>query len=162
MKKMMTVAMMILVAACCFAGTFKITLLSRVEKMDPQFVIRNTETGASGASVVYITDEIAKGDVRTGFDVIQSTNSNGVNIVDFTVSATELVARVGGRTYSTEGAGIVIDGVNHGAVAQFTRATVGAVAAGAVVESFEVVWPTSAALVQATYEACVTLSATAR
>ena len=62
MKKMMMTVMMILVAAaCCFAETHThtITLISRVEKQTPEYAIRNHETGETGASVLYITDEIA-------------------------------------------------------------------------------------------------------
>ena len=161
MKKMMMTAMMILVAAlCCFAGTHTITLISRVEKQDAQFVIRNAETGAMGASVVYCSDEIARQDVSTSFDIIQCNDSNGINSVAFTVSATELRAKVGGKTYSTNGVQVVMGGVSFGSEVSFTRTTVGAVAAGAVVDSFEVIWPTNSNLVDATYEACVVLTAT--
>ena len=161
MKKMMMTAMMILVAAlCCFAGTHTITLISRVEKQDAQFVIRNAETGATGASVVYCSDEIARQDVSTSFDIIQCNDSNGINSVSFTVSATELKARVGGKTYSTNGVQVVMGGVSFGSEVSFTRTTVGAIAAGTVVDSFEVIWPTNANLVDATYEACVVLTAT--
>ena len=162
MKRMMTAMMMILVAAaCCFAETHTITLISRVEKVDAQYVIRNNETGAVGESVVYTTDEIAKADVRTSFDVIQSCESNGVNMAQITVSATELVANVNGRAYSTDGVQISMGGKVFGSSVSFARQTVGYVAAGTVVESFEVIWPTSENLVQATYEACVTLTAVA-
>ena len=163
-KRMMMIAMMILVAvACCFAETrtYTITLLSRVEKKDAQYVIRNSETGAIGESVVYSTDEIAKGDVRTSFDIIQSCESNGVNMAQFTVSATELKANVNGKSYSTDGVLIVMDGQGFGSSVSFTRSTFGYIAAGTVVEGFEVVWPTSADMVQATYEACVTLTTVA-
>ena len=162
MKKMMTAMMMILVAAaCCFAETHTITLISRVEKVDAQYVIRNNETGAIGESVVYTTDEIAKADVRTSFDVIQSCESNGVNMAQITVSATELVADVNGRAYSTDGVSIVMDGQAYGSSVSFARQTVGYVAAGSTVASFEVVWPTSENLVQATYQANVTLATAA-
>ena len=101
MKKTMMIAVLILVAAaCCFAETHTITLVSRVEKQDAQFVIVNRETGKSGASVVYTTGEIARHDVSTSFDIVQSTDCNGINAVSFTVSATELVARVNGKKYS--------------------------------------------------------------
>ena len=161
MKKMMMTAMMILVAAlCCFAETHTITLISRVEKQDAQFVIRNAETGATGASVVYCSDEIARQDVSTSFDIIQCNDSNGINSVAFTVSATELKAKVGGKTYSTNGVQVVMGGVACGSEVSFTRTTVGAVAAGTVVDSFEVIWPTNSDLVDATYEACVVLTAT--
>ena len=162
MKKTMMIAVLILVAAAaCFAETHTITLVSRVEKMDPQFVIRNNESGETGASVVYTTGEIAKHDVATSFDIIQSTDCNGINAVCFTVSATELVARVNGKLYSTNGVSIVMDGQAYGNTVSFERTTTCAIAAGAVVGSFEVIWPTSANLVNATYEACVTLTATA-
>ena len=164
MKKMMTAMMMILVAAaCCFAETHthRITLVSRVEKRDAQYVIRNNETGAVGESVVYSTDEIAKADVRTSFDVIQSCESNGVDMAQITVSATELVANVNGRAYSTDGVQISMGGKVFGSSVSFARQTVGYVAAGSTVASFEVVWPTNQNLVQATYEACVTLTAVA-
>ena len=152
MKKTMMIAVLILVAAaCCFAETHTITLVSRVEKMDAQYVIRNNETGETGASVVYTTGEIAKHDVSTSFDIIQSTDCNGINAVSFTVSATELVARVNGKLY----------GQAYGNTVSFERTTTCAIAAGAVVGSFEVIWPTSANLVNATYEAVVTLTATA-
>ncbi len=162
MKKTMMIAVLILVAAaCCFAETHTITLVSRVEKMDAQYVIRNNETGETGASVVYTTGEIAKHDVSTSFDIIQCTDCNGVNAVRFTVGATELRARVNGKSYSTDGVSILMDGVKFGSTVSFERTTVGAVAAGAVVGSFEVIWPTNANLVNAVYEACVTLTATA-
>ena len=162
MKKTMMIAVLILVAAaCCFAETHTITLVSRVEKMDPQFVIRNNESGETGASVVYTTGEIARHDVCTSFDVIQSTDCNGRNTINFTVSATELRANVNGRVYSTKGVSILMDGQVYGNTVSFARNTVGAVAAGATVASFNVIWPTSAELVQAVYEARVTLTATA-
>ena len=164
MKKMMMTAMMILVAAaCCFAynNTQTITLVSRVEKRDPMYIIRNNETGETGASVHYITEQIAEQDVCASFDILQSCDSNGVNMVGFKVCATELMAVVGGRVYSTGGVSIVIDGIGYGSTAEFVRTTVGAVAAGSVVESFEVIWSTDSQLVQASYMACVTLEATA-
>ena len=164
MKKMMTVLMMILVAAaCCLAETHThtITLISRVEKQDPRYVIRNNETGEMGASVMYITDEIADQDVRASFDIVQSCCSNGINRVNFTVSATELVAFVGGQVYSTYGVDIEVGGTGYGSSVEFTKTTVGPVSAGTVAASFDVIWPTSENLVQATYTACVTLSTTA-
>ena len=164
MKKMMIAMMMTLVAAlCCFAETHThtITLVSRVEKVDAQYVIRNNETGAMGQSVVYSTDEISKADVSTSFDVIQSRHCNGVQNTVFTVSATELVANVDGRVYSTDGVSIVMDGQAYGSSVSFARQTVGYVAAGSSVASFEVIWPTSAALVEATYQANVTLATAA-
>ena len=101
MKKMMMTVMMILVAAaCCFAGTHTITLISRVEKQNPEYAIRNHETGETGASVLYITDEIAKQDVGTSFDIIQICHSNDFSKVQFTVSATELTAKVDGKVYN--------------------------------------------------------------
>ena len=159
-KMMMTVAMILVLAACCFAETHTITLISRVEKQDAQYVIRNHETGATGASVVYTTGEIAKHDVSTSFDIIQCCDSNGYNSVRFTVSATELRAVGDNKLYSTNGVSILMDGVQGGNRVSFVRTTVGAVAAGASVASFEVVWPTNSNLVAATYEACVTLTAT--
>ena len=162
MKKMTVAMMMILVAAlCCFAETHTITLVSRVEKLDAQYVIRNNETGATGASVVYTTGEIAKHDVRTSFDIIQSCDSNGYNSVLFTISATELRAVVNNKLYSTQGVAILMDGVQFGSTVSFERTTVGCVAAGATVASFEVIWQSNANLVEAVYEACVTLNATA-
>ena len=162
MKKTMMIAVLILVAAAaCYAETHTITLVSRVEKMDAQYVIRNNETGETGASVVYTTGEIAKHDVSTSFDIIQSSDCNGINAVCFTVSATELVARVNGKIYSTNGVSIVMDGQAYGNTVSFARTTTCAVAAGATVASFEVIWPTGANLVNATYEAVVTLTATA-
>ena len=115
MIKRMMIAMMILVAAaCCFAATHTHTiyLISTVEKLDAQYVLRNNETGAMGASVHYITEEISKQDVRTSFDIVQSCNSNGYNNVRLTVEATELVAKVNGKTCSTSGVSIIRDGVN--------------------------------------------------
>jgi hypothetical protein len=162
MKKMTVAMMMILVAAlCCFAETHTITLVSRVEKLDAQYVIRNNETGAVGASVVYTTGEIAKHDVRTSFDILQSCDSNGYNVVKFTVEATELRAVVNNKLYSTEGVSILMDGVKFGSSVSFERTTVGCVAAGTTVASFEVIWSTNSNLVDAVYEASVTLTATA-
>ena len=162
MKKMTVAMMMILVAAlCCFAETHTITLVSRVEKLDAQYVIRNNETGAVGASVVYTTGEIAKHDVRTSFDILQSCDSNGYNAISFTVEATELRAVVNNKLYSTEGVSILMDGVKFSNTVSFERTTVGCVEAGAVVASFEVVWQSNANLVDAVYEASVTLTATA-
>ena len=162
MKKTMMIAVLILVAAAaCYAETHTITLVSRVEKQDAQFVIVNRETGASGASVVYTTGEIAKHDVSTSFDIVQSNDCNGINAVAFTVSATELVARVNGKLYSTSGVSILMDGQSYGSTVSFERITDCAIAAGAAVASFEVIWPTSANLVDAVYEAVVTLTATA-
>ena len=162
MKKALLVLMMVLAAAVLFAETHTIVLVSRVEKQDAQYVIRNNETGAIGASVVYSTEEIAKQDVGTSFDIIQSCDSNGINTVEFTVSATELQANVNGKLYSTKGVAIEMNGRQYGSQVIFTRTTVGVVAAGSAVASFNVIWPTSAELVEATYEACVTLTATAR
>ncbi|MDT3389871.1 MAG: hypothetical protein LIR25_04700 [bacterium] len=162
MKKALLVLMMVLAAAVLFAETHTIVLVSRVEKQDAQYVIRNNETGAIGASVVYSTEEIAKQDVGTSFDIIQSCDSNGINTVEFTVSATELQANVNGKLYSTKGVAIEMNGRQYGSQVSFTRTTVGVVAAGSAVASFNVIWPTSAELVEATYEACVTLTATAR
>ena len=51
-------------------------------------------------------------------------------------------------------------GQSCGSEVSFTRDTVGAVAAGTVVDSFEVIWPTSAGLAEAVYEACVVLTTT--
>ena len=163
-KRMMMTALMILVAAaCCFAATqtHTIVLVSVVEKLDPQFVMRNNETGAIGTSVHYITEEIAKQDVRTSFDVVQSCDSNGYNRVNFSVSATELVSRVNGKAYSTDGVSIIMDGVQYGSSVEFARTICGPVAAGSVAASFQVFWPTNANLVQGSYEAVVTLTATA-
>ena len=78
MKKAMVIAIAVLITAfCCFAETQTITLISKVDKQYPQFVIRNNQTGETGSSVVYTTGEIAKRDVRVSFDIIQSTDSNG-------------------------------------------------------------------------------------
>ncbi|MBR4120789.1 MAG: hypothetical protein IKT95_03435 [Spirochaetales bacterium] len=164
MKKMMTVMMMILVAAaCCLAGahTHTITLISRVEKQKPEYAIRNHETGETGASVLYITDEIAKQDVGTSFDILQVCHSNCFSEVKFTVSATELIAKVDGKVYSTKGVDIVKDGVSYGSRIEFTETTVGLVEEGTVVASFAVNWPTDSNLVQASYTACITLETTA-
>ena len=104
MKKAMVIAIAVLITAfCCFAETQTITLVARVEKQYPQFVIRNNETGEIGSSVVYTTGQIAKRDVRASFDVIQSTDSNWFNTITFTVSATELKAAAKHKVYSTDG-----------------------------------------------------------
>ncbi len=160
MKRAVLVLLMVLVAAVCFAETHTITLVSRVEKVDAEYAIRNAETGKVGASVVYSTDEIAKADVRTSFDIIQINDSNAFGTVLLQVSATELTAKVDGKVYSTDGVTITMNGVEYGSEVSFVRYTAGATAAGAVVGSFEVEWPTSAELVEATYQACVTLTAT--
>ena len=160
MKRAVLVLLMVLVAAVCFAETHTITLVSRVEKVDAEYAIRNAETGKVGASVVYSTDEIAKADVRTSFDIIQINDSNAFGTVLLQVSATELTAKVDGKVYSTDGVAIRMNGTECGSEVSFVRYTAGATAAGAVVGSFEVEWPTSAELVEATYQACVTLTAT--
>jgi len=160
MKRAVLVLLMVLVAAVCFAETHTITLVSRVEKVDAEYAIRNAETGKVGASVVYSTDEIAKADVRTSFDIIQVNDSNAFGTVLLQVSATELTAKVDGKVYSTDGVAIRMNGTEFGSEVSFVRYTAGATAAGAVVGSFEVEWPTSAELVEATYQACVTLTAT--
>ena len=160
MKRAVLVLLMVLVAAVCFAETHTITLVSRVEKVDAEYAIRNTETGKIGASVVYSTDEIADADVRTSFDIIQVNDSNAFGTVLLQVSATELTAKVDGKVYSTDGVAIRMNGAEFGSEVSFERYTAGATAAGAVVGSFEVEWPTSAELVEATYQACVTLTAT--
>ena len=160
MKRAVLVLLMVLVAAVCFAETHTITLVSRVEKVDAEYAIRNAETGKVGASVVYSTDEIAKADVRTSFDIIQVNDSNAFGTVLLQVSATELTAKVDGKVYSTDGVAIRMNGAEFGSEVSFVRYTAGATAAGAVVGSFEVEWPTSAELVEATYQACVTLTAT--
>ena len=160
MKRAVLVLLMVLVAAVCFAETHTITLVSRVEKVDAEYAIRNAETGKIGASVVYSTDEIADADVRTSFDIIQINDSNAFGSVLLQVSATELTAKVDGKLYSTDGVSIAMNGVRHGSEVSFVTYTAGATAAGAVVGSFDVEWPTSAELVEATYQACVTLTAT--
>ena len=160
MKRAVLVLLMVLVAAVCFAETHTITLVSRVEKVDAEYAIRNAETGKVGASVVYSTDEIAKADVRTSFDIIQVNDSNAFGTVLLQVSATELTAKVDGKVYSTDGVAIRMNGTEFGSEVSFVRYTAGATAAGAVVGSFEVEWPTSAELVEATYQASVTLTAT--
>ena len=68
---------------------------------------------------------------------------------------------VDGQVYSTDGVSIEMDGVSFGSSVEFSRTTVGAVAAGTVAASFNVIWPTDASLVETTYTACVTLAATA-
>ena len=65
MKKAVLVLLMVLVAAVVFAETQTITLVSRVEKVNAKYAIRNAETGKIDASIIYSTDEIAKTDVRT-------------------------------------------------------------------------------------------------
>ncbi|MBO4279978.1 MAG: hypothetical protein J5891_09275, partial [Spirochaetales bacterium] len=77
------------------------------------------------------------------------------------ISATELVARENGKVYSTEGVSIKMDGVSYGSSFSFNRVMDRAYAAGTEVGSFEVEWNTNANLIDATYEACITLVATA-
>ena len=161
MKKAVLVLLMVLVAAVVFAETQTITLVSRVEKVDAKYAIRNAETGKIDASVIYSTEEIAKTDVRTSFDIIQINDSNSFESVLLQVSATELTARVAGKTYSTNGVSIEMNGVQYGSEVSFVRFVAGASAAGTVVGSFDVAWPTNSDLVDATYQACVTLTATA-
>ena len=162
MKKMAVVIMMALIAAlCCFATTHTIVLISTVEKTDAQYVIRNNETGAMGASVIYSTSAISRQNVSTSFSIIQSNNSNSRSTVNFAISATELVARENGKVYSTEGISIKMDGVSYGSSFSFNRVMDRAYAAGTEVGSFEVEWNTNANLIDATYEACITLVATA-
>ena len=161
MKKAMVIAIAVLITAfCCFAETQTITLISKVDKQYPQFVIRNNQTGETGSSVVYTTGEIAKRDVRASFDIIQSTDSNGFNTITFTVSATELKAARKNKVYSTDGVSILLDGQSYGSEVSFERTTATAVAAGTSVASFEVIWPTNDTLVKAVYQARVTLTAT--
>ena len=161
MKKAMVIAIAVLITAfCCFAETQTITLISKVDKQYPQFVIRNNQTGETGSSVVYTTGEIAKRDVRASFDIIQSTDSNGFNAITFTVSATELKAAKKNKVYSTDGVSILLDGQSCGSEVSFERTTTAAVAAGTSVASFEVIWPTNDSLVKAVYQARVTLTAT--
>lgn len=161
MKKAMVMAVAVLVAAfCCFAETHTITIVSRVEKQEPRFIIVNPETGDAGASVVYTTGEISRRDVTTSFDIVQCTDCNGKNAVALTVSATELNARANNKVYSTDGVSIIMDGQSFGTTVSFTRITECAVKAGTTVASFSVIWPTDADLVDAVYEACVTLTAT--
>ena len=161
MKKAMVMAIAVLVAVfCCFAETHTITLVSRVEEQDARFVIVNRETGDSGSFVVYTTGEIAGHDVKTSFDIVQCTDCNVQNALSFTVSATELKAKVDNRSYSTNGVCIRMDGQSFGSTVSFTRITECAVKAGTTVASFSVIWPTDADLVDAVYEACVTLTAT--
>ena len=161
MKKAMVIAIAVLITAfCCFAETQTITLISKVDKQYPQFVIRNNQTGETGSSVVYTTGEIAKRDVRASFDIIQSTDSNGFNTITFTVSATELKVARKNKVYSTDGVSILLDGQSCGSEVSFERTTATAVAAGTSVASFEVIWPTNDALVKAVYQARVTLTAT--
>ena len=161
MKKAMVIAIAVLITAfCCFAETQTITLISKVDKQYPQFVIRNNQTGETGSSVVYTTGEIAKRDVRASFDIIQSTDSNGFNNITFTVSATELKAARKNKVYSTDDVSILLDGQSCGSEVSFERTTTTAVAAGTSVASFEVIWPTNDTLVKAVYQARVTLTAT--
>ena len=54
-----------------------------------------------------------------------------------------------------------MNGVQYGSSVSFVKVVAGASAAGSVVGSFDVAWPTNSELVEATYQACVTLTATA-
>lgn len=160
-KKAMLMAFMTLVAVlCCFAETHTITIVSRVEKQEPRFIIVNPETGDAGASVVYTTGEISRRDVTTSFDIVQCTDCNGKNAVALSVSATELTAKANHMVYSTDGVSIIMDGQSFGSTVSFTRITECAIPAGTTVASFEVIWPTGANLIDAVYEACVTLTTT--
>jgi len=163
MKKALVAMILVLVAAFCYAetGTYTVTLVSKVEKVDAQYVIRNAETGVAGAAVVYTTGAIANQDVQTSFEIVQSNNSNSCATILFQISATELTAEVDGQLYTTEGVTIGMNGVNYGSTVSFARVTAGAVAAGTVIGQFNVEWKTNANLIDATYNACVTLSATA-
>lgn len=165
MKKAMTVLMVLLVAVLSISAlteTHTVVLISVVNVELPEFAIRNTETGEVGKSVVYSTSKITEGDVRTAFDIIQTNNSNYFGNLSFTVSATELMAFVNGRSYSTEGVQVIMNGVACGNSATFTKSFQGAtLAAGTTVESFEVLWNGNAALENATYEAAITLGYTA-
>jgi len=158
----MVLMVMAIAMFCAMAETHTIVLVSRVELEMPSFMLRNTETGEMGETVVYSTSEITEGNVSTGFEIVQANDSNYRGQVRFTVEATELMAKVNGRVYSTEGVQVVMNGTECGSSAEFTRAFMGATrAAGSVVNSFEVIWNANAELPQTTYQAAVTLTYTA-
>ena len=165
MKKLtmiMTILMAVTIAsAYAVTNTSTIVLVSVVNEVKPQYVLRNTETGEMGSTVVYSTDAITEGDVKTSFEVVQSNNSNYRGNVELTISATELMAKVEGKLYSTEGVAIMMNWNNLVNRANVNVEYTSTVKAGTVINAFDVIWTTNTNLVTATYEAAVTLNYTA-
>ena len=161
---MITIAMALSATAALNAAPMgnvqeqSIVLVSVVDEVVPQYDIENEDTKVRGQSIVYSTDSIAKGDVSTSFSIVQSNDSNCRGETAIVVSATELTAQIDGRTYTTEGVDIVMDGVSFGSSADMTHSYDGIVMAGCNVGSFTVNWKTNESLVDAVYQANITLS----
>ncbi len=160
MKKPALILLMILTAAVLCAETHTITLVSRVEKNDATYAVRSKETGRTDASVIYSTEEIPQADVRTFFDILRFNGGGPSRPVLIQISATELTARCGGKTYSTAGVSIGMDGIRHGSSVSFMEDPGPAESAVSVVGSFDVLWPTAPDLVPAVYQAGITITAT--
>lgn len=161
-KAMMVLVFAVLALTCAFAETYTIILVSRVELEMPSYMLRNTETGEMGKSIIYSTSEITKGDVRTGFQIIQTNDSNYRGSIRFTVEATELAAKVDGKVYSTSGVQILMNGTECGDRVEFAKQYFGATRAeGMVVENFEVIWKGDCELAPSTYQAAITMTNTA-
>lgn len=166
MKKIMSF-MVIAILACgaLFAATTRtqqIVITSVVAPVQPEFVIRNMQTGETGKSVIYSTDSIVKNDVSTGFQIIQSNDCNYIGDIELTVRATELAAVVDGVRYQTNGVGIQMNGQNFGSTASMILSYNGIVRMSSEVGAFNVTWNTCEGLAQATYQATVALNYTAR
>lgn len=161
---MITIAMALSATAALSAAPMgnvheqSIVLVSVVDEVVPQYDIENEETKVRGQSIVYSTDSIAKSDVSTSFNIIQSNDSNCRGETAIVVSATELTAQIDGKTYTTEGVDIVMDGISFGSSADITHSYDGIVMAGYNVGSFTVNWKTNENLVDAVYQANITLS----
>ena len=99
-------------------------------------------------------------DVETNLTKLLENSLNSVaNLKNVSSSSRENVSML--TLEFQYGVDIEVGGTGYGSSVEFTKTTVGPVAAGTVAASFDVIWPTSENLVQATYTACVTLSTTA-
>lgn len=166
MKRVLTVLfLLIIICAACFAvdlGTQTIVVTYVVSPIQPEFAIRNAQTGETGKSVIYSTDSIAKNDVSTDFQIIQSNNCNYIGEIEVSICATELSAVVNGTRYQTEGVDIRMDGTSYGQKASVNLSYCGVVKMNALVGNFQVTWPTSKGLANATYQAVISLNCTAK
>lgn len=152
------IAFATMASLCAMEETFTIYLVSVVKAQQPQFILRNTETGAIGQSVTYSTTEIARSNVRTSFEILQSNDSNYRGTIHFAISASELVSYSNGKEYRTDGVRINLNGQKDQSSNAFAFAYTQNIKAGEVIASFDVIWETNPNLVSANYQSLVTLT----
>lgn len=160
-KKLLVVLLVVLstmMSIVAMEKTYTIILVSVVDRVQPQFAIRNAETGAIGQSVVYNTSKIADADVRTSFDIIQTNDSNYRGTVHMDITASELVSYDNGTEYRTKGVMILANGIENAAKVCFNYELTRNTKAESVVSTFDVIWTTNENLINANYQAVVTIS----